>query len=124
MNPPEGRKIIRDTADDARRTRIKGIWMSLILVIFLYSILFIRLTYIQVFKASEYAAEALSQRVKPSEVNPTRGRILDRNGIELAYSTSSNSIFVRPQDLKDPQKAASKLAPILGLDQKKLATQL
>ncbi len=115
MNPPEGRKIIRDTADDARRTRIKGIWMSLILVIFLYSILFIRLTYIQVFKASEYAAEALSQRVKPSEVNPTRGRILDRNGIELAYSTSSNSIFVRPQDLKDPQKAASKLAPILGL---------
>ena len=53
------------------------------------------------------AEEALSQRFKPSK-SIRRGRILDRNGTR--HTASSNSIFVRPQDLKDPQKAAAKLA--------------
>ncbi len=124
MNPQDRRKIRPEGIDGTKRTRINGIWLSLILVIFLYSVLFIRLSYIQIFKAAEYAEEALAQRVKPSAVEPVRGRILDRNGIELAYSTTSNSIYVRPQDLKDTAATAAKLAPILGVDKNKLAEQI
>ncbi len=124
MNPPKGRNISGDSENITRRTRVKGIWMSLILVILLYLILFTRLAYIQVFKASEYASEALSQRVRAAAVDPVRGRILDRNGTELAYSITSNSIYVRPQDLKDPEKTAVKLAPILGMDASKLTKQI
>ena len=124
MNPHDRRKIRPEGIDGTKRTRINGIWLSLILVIFLYSVLFIRLSYIQIFKAAEYAEEALAQRVKPSAVEPVRGRILDRNGTELAYSTTSNSIYVRPEDLKDTAATAAKLAPILGIDKNKLAEQI
>lgn len=124
MNPPKGRNIGQDKGDTEKRTRVRGIWWSLILVILLYLVLFMRLTYIQVFKASEYASEALSQRIKPAQLTPERGRILDRNGVELAYSTQSNSIYVRPQDIKDAESTARKLSPILSLDAVKLAGQL
>ena len=124
MNPSGGLNPRGDRRNSSSTTRIKGIWMSLILVILLYAVLFIRLSYIQVFKAAEYSKEAMAQRARPAQVDPVRGRILDRNGAELAYSITSNSIYVRPQDLNDNTATAAKLAPILGLDKMKLTEQL
>ena len=124
MNPSSGLNPKGDRRNSLSTTRIKGIWMSLILVILLYAVLFIRLSYIQVFKAAEYSKDAMAQRARPASIDPVRGRILDRNGAELAYSITSNSIYVRPQDLKDSAATAAKLAPILGLDKGKLTQQL
>ena len=51
----------------------------------------------------------------------TRGRILDRNGSELAISEDAATIIATPYQVEDPPKAAKKLAPILGARRDELA---
>ena len=49
-----------------------------------------------------------------------RGDIVDRNGVLLATSLMTASVFVNPKEIKDKEEAAIKLGNALGLDSKKL----
>lgn len=52
-----------------------------------------------------------------------RGDIVDRNGVLLATSLMTSSVFVNPQELKDRKDAADRLARVLGLDNKRLQSR-
>jgi cell division protein FtsI (penicillin-binding protein 3) len=69
-------------------------------------------------------AMAEEQYLREIELPPRRGRILDRNGAELASTADVDSIYCNPRRLSDPRDAAQKLARILGLDRKELAVKL
>jgi len=68
--------------------------------------------------------KAEEQYVREIELPPRRGRILDRNGAELASTADVDSIYCNPRRLPDVPGAARKLARVLGLDWKELAQRL
>ncbi len=55
---------------------------------FVFAILTIRLSYIMIVKRSDYAARAEEQWTSEVKIDAIRGRILDRNGKELAVSAN------------------------------------
>lgn len=84
---------------------------SLVLVGFLF--------YYQVVRHEFYQGKAISQQTLDTTINANRGKILDRNGEELAVSTAVKTVYISPNDIKkdeDGQKIAKGLSEILGVD--------
>src|SRR5262249_23658628 len=75
-------------------------------------------------EAERLRGKAEEQHLREVELPPRRGRILDRNGAELASTADGDSIYCNPRRLLDTTDAARKLARILGLDAKELAQRL
>ncbi len=83
-----------------------------------------RLFSLQILRNKELSDKALYQRLKLETITPDRGRILDRNGKELAISIPTPAVYADPSLIKDPEKTAKDLAPILETDEKELAKLL
>jgi cell division protein FtsI (penicillin-binding protein 3) len=67
---------------------------------------------------------AVAQQVEDVTVTARRGTITDRNGVELAVSEDSITVFANPRVVKDPGGTASQLAPFLGRPYQELLTKL
>jgi cell division protein FtsI (penicillin-binding protein 3) len=67
---------------------------------------------------------AVAQQVEDVTVAARRGTITDRNGVELAVSENSITVFADPRVIKDPGGTASQLAPFLGRPYQELLTKL
>lgn len=66
----------------------KRMSLALVTIISLLFILTLRLAYIMIVKQSEYSAMAEEQWTSEVKIDAKRGRILDRNGVELAISAN------------------------------------
>jgi cell division protein FtsI (penicillin-binding protein 3) len=75
-----------------------------------------RAFWLQGVRGAQLASEAVSQQTETVTVPGLRGAILDRSGNALAASEDAETIYATPYQVKDPQRAADELAPILGLD--------
>jgi cell division protein FtsI (penicillin-binding protein 3) len=64
--------------------------------------------------------QQLSYEVVPAE----RGEITDRDGIALAISEPAQQLTADPYLIKNPLSAAERLAPLLGLSQARVLTEL
>ena len=75
-----------------------------------------RVFYIQVFsyKKLNTLAESLWSRQLP--ISADRGKIVDRNGKELATNITTTSLVVIPNQIKDKEKTAKSLSEILNSD--------
>jgi cell division protein FtsI/penicillin-binding protein 2 len=82
------------------------VWMALV---------FARLSYLQLFRYSEYFAKAQHQQQRIFEISPNRGTIYDRNGHELAVSLPMDSVFADPTDITDPGMVAELLSRVLNI---------
>jgi cell division protein FtsI (penicillin-binding protein 3) len=67
---------------------------------------------------------AVAQQVEDVTVAARRGTITDRNGVELAVSENSVTVFADPRVVKDPGGTASQLAPFLGRPYQELLEKL
>jgi cell division protein FtsI (penicillin-binding protein 3) len=65
-----------------------------------------------------------SQLVTALSLPPERGRIVDRQGNELALTVSVPSVYGVPSAIKDPAATASQLAHILGTDAERAQERL
>jgi len=74
-----------------------------------------RLAWLQVVKRAELAQLAERQYSRTVVLHAQRGPILDRQGTPLATSTPTESLFVQPRSVGDPERVTARLAPILGL---------
>jgi cell division protein FtsI (penicillin-binding protein 3) len=72
-----------------------------------------RLVSLQVFQHDALVARAESQQSQTIDLNPQRGRILDRYGRVLAYSVDADVIYAVPSDVKDPEALATRLCDAL-----------
>jgi cell division protein FtsI (penicillin-binding protein 3) len=83
-----------------------------------------RAFHLQVRDADRLRAMAEEQYLREIELPPRRGRILDRNGAELASTADVDSIYCNPRQLPDPREAARRLALVLGLERADLEKKL
>ncbi len=87
-----------------------GIWI----------ILWCRAFYLQIVIGPELRQMASKQHQITQLVEAKRGNIYDRNGQILARSVEAKSVYAHPKQITDKAFAAKTIAPILGLNKKRL----
>src|SRR4029078_6713251 len=75
-------------------------------------------------RAGPLATAATSQQVSSSKLPAERGSIVDRKGNPLAVSEPASDVSATPYLVKDPVKAAERLAPVLGQTPEALVQKL
>ncbi len=83
-----------------------------------------RLTYLQLFRHSDYTAQAMRQQRRTIDIFPKRGAIYDRNMRPLAMSVPVQSAFAVPSEVKDKDMAARLLAGVLQMPQDAIREKL
>lgn len=83
-----------------------------------------RLTYLQLFRYSDYLARARRQQQRFVEFTPPRGAVYDRNLREMAMSISLDSCFAVPAEISDPAMVARLLAVVLDVQPEEIETRL
>jgi cell division protein FtsI/penicillin-binding protein 2 len=65
-------------------------------------------------QAGSLRKAAVTEQVSRITIPAPRGTITDRNGVELAISVSADDVAADPYLIKNPQTAATQLAPLLN----------
>lgn len=86
--------------------------------------LWARAYHVQVVKGPEYAKMANRQYWASETVSGKRGEIHDRNGLLLATSISIQSVYVRPNEIKDRWLVVQRLSSILETSPKSVSALL
>lgn len=105
----------------------KRISFMFVIILAVLSVIYLRVLTLQTFKASEYRAISIEQRVRTQTIRAERGTILDRDGNELAIPIPTRTIFADPREVTDPVTTARTLAMVLQLtpeDEASLAIRL
>ena len=84
----------------------------------------IRLLYIQVFWGEQLQVKALDQWTRNVPVLAKRGEITDRNGVVLATTKKTYTVFVRPRAVIDIDEVSSVLSSIFSLDKNALSEKI
>jgi len=90
--------------------------MFLLVSITLFALV-VRLGWIQIVRGEKYKELAIRYQTRDIPIPAKRGIIYDRNGKELAVSASTNTVWVHPSEVEEPEKTASILAGILELEE-------
>ena len=92
------------------------------LVLFCFALLGWRWTVLQVLRRDIYVAQAENNRTAIVPVSPSRGSIVDRNGVVLASNYSAYTLELTPDKTEDVQAtidALAKIIPISASDRKR-----
>ncbi len=120
----------RPENDPPRRTSPLALRISILtaLAIAIFSVIFLRLWYVQVLSGDQYLNQANDNRVREIRVQAPRGDILDRNGKVLVANRTELALEVDTQDLPKPgqDRAAElhQLATVTGMDEAKIRDML
>ncbi|MDE7071730.1 MAG: stage V sporulation protein D, partial [Clostridia bacterium] len=79
----------------------KRIFAGLLLIVVVFFALFARLFYIQILWGTTLQYKAYDQWTRDLPFRADRGDITDINGVVLANSTTSYTLYARPNELKD-----------------------
>jgi cell division protein FtsI/penicillin-binding protein 2 len=104
--------------------RIKAI--AMLMLLFLIAI-FYKLIDIQLINNKKYLALANSQQSRKFEIEAKRGEIFLDDGGQLypiALNQNLKLLYADPKLIKDTKDAASKLSPIIGVEENRLIDQL
>ncbi len=107
----------------SRKEKIKGRWKFYFTTIFITS-LFVALGYrsfeLQVVQSDKFSAGAKKQHTKIYKIPPVRGNLYDRNKRPLATSVSATSIYLNPNEVKNPGKLVPTISKPLDLSRREL----
>jgi cell division protein FtsI (penicillin-binding protein 3) len=101
------------------RTRIK-IVLIFCLFIMAWMGLWSRALFVQVIKGEELAGMAHRQYYSREKITGKRGEIFDRNGVVLAQSVRSKSVYANPFLIDDKNSAVSNLSQALESDRDRI----
>lgn len=87
-------------------------------------ILVARMYSLQVSSFETWQSWALKQHVTKVEVAAERGAVLDRNGKSLAVSVPTESLFIRPNLIKNRRNVVDVLARVLEVSEKQIERKL
>ena len=110
-------------ADNTKANRIR-IFFLFFLFLGAFAYIIFKLVSIQYISADKYKIQAEYQYKDSFSLKSRRGKIFDRNGIELASSIIEKTITANPKLIKDPVKASEDLAKILLIDKDELTQKL
>lgn len=106
--------LINQQEDSGELSRARLVFV-VILVIF--SVFSVRLFYLQVINHEKYVRAARSDQIREYEVDADRGRIYAQMGgktVPLVLNQKLYTVYADPSMIKDKNKAANALAPLLG----------
>lgn len=87
-------------------------------VLFCFLLLACRLIYLQVVRHDDLLAQAENNRTAILPTVPTRGTILDRNGVVLASNYSAYTLEITPSKVKDLEATINELAELVDIQTK------
>ncbi len=83
-------------------------------IVVVLGVLFIKLWTMQVLAGEAYAKQADDNRIQEISTQPTRGRILDREGRELVTNRATLAVLVEPQ-VRDDEELLTRLSSVLDM---------
>jgi cell division protein FtsI (penicillin-binding protein 3) len=102
----------------------KRIGLLFAMFLMLLAIAALRATWLGTVRSGSLSDRAVSQQIENVEDPAQRGTIYDRNGVELAVSEDSTTVFANPLQIKNPAKVAAQLAPLMGMKEDELLRKL
>ncbi len=88
-------------------------------VFFCFALLLARFVWLQVYKHSDYAAQAEDNRISIVPLVPNRGLIVDRNGVVLARNFSAYTLEITPSKIEgDLDTVIDGLAEVVDIQSK------
>ncbi len=100
------------------------LFIATFIITFAFGILIARLSYLQIIKGEEFEKFSQENRIRLIRVPAPRGRIYDRNGVELVSNRASFDVTIYPNEIENIDIIAKKLSSILQKDYKKIKTQI
>jgi len=111
---------IRNVEQDLHRFRSRVIAAGA-LVLFCFALLCVRLVWLQVVRHDDLAMQAEANRITVVPLVPTRGQIVDRNGVVLASSFSAYTLEVSPRlASSDLERLVQDLQPLVEVSARDL----
>lgn len=89
-----------------------------------FTIIGIRLWYLQIVRGEYYREQSENNRLKTVFIPPPRGTIRDRNGIALVENRPAFNIELVEEDTPNPQRSVKALASVLGIEPKQLLQRM
>ena len=90
----------------------------------LFGIALVRGVWLSTVDGGQLHQRADAQQAETVHISARRGTITDRNGVELAVSEDSVTVFADPKIVKDPAGTAARLAPLIGVPYTQLLAEL
>ncbi|WP_226658369.1 stage V sporulation protein D [Pseudalkalibacillus hwajinpoensis] len=94
--------------------------IALIVGLFVFAVVVVRLGYVQLVMGSWLSEKAKDSWSRNIPFEPSRGEILDRNGVALATNISAPSVLIVPRQLQNPAATAEALAASLNTSKEKV----
>ncbi|MEO7241944.1 MAG: penicillin-binding protein 2 [Variovorax sp.] len=105
---------IRNTAAELLRFRWRVVAIGLVVVV-AFGLLASRLFYLQVVRHEDLAEQAESNRTAIVPVVPTRGLIVDRNGVVLASNYSAFTLEITPSKASALERTIEQLGQVVDI---------
>jgi cell division protein FtsI/penicillin-binding protein 2 len=102
----------------------KRIYFLFILFLIAFSIITYRLVSIQYLDASKYQEFADYQHMDEFKLDSKRGKILDRNGNELAISLVEKTVYANPQMIEDLEYTVDVISDALDINRDELMEKI
>lgn len=96
----------------------------MVLITFLFVAIIAKLVYIQTVDSANLQARALDQWTRDIPIVGERGDIYDTNGLLLADTYTTYTVYVRPVSVKDKYGTSEALAKVLGVNREKLFVKM
>ncbi len=102
----------------------KRLFAIFIAITFIFLFITARLFYVQIIWGKELQSKALDQWTRNVPILAKRGDIIDRNGVVLASTKNTYTIYVRPRAVTNLEDVSTKLSTIFNLDKGELIKKI
>ena len=115
-------KKFRIFDSDALKNIHQRVFFSIVVFIIFYSLVFFQIYNIMIF-SKYFNGELLKKNIQIKQTE-NRGEIFDRNGVLLASTIKSYSLFAHPKKIKEIDSLSKKLEEILSIPQNEIKSKL
>ena len=105
---------LRDQPIELQKFRIR-LGISVIFILALFSILYVRFYYLQITQQDHYSTLAEVNRISILPLVPNRGLIFDRHGKVLAQNYSAYALEITPSKVPDIESTLDELAAFIEI---------
>lgn len=106
---------LHSTEQELRRFRLR-VLAAVVFVLFCFGLLLARLLHLQVNQHEQLATQAENNRIAVLPLPPSRGTILDRNGVVLATNYSAYTLEITPSKSMNLDDTINRLAELVTIE--------
>lgn len=114
------RIAIKDIVGESNQFRARAL-VGMVVMVLAIGAVAARFFYLQVIQHDEFVARADANRIKVQAIAPTRGLIVDRNGVVLADNRSSYRLQITREEALDVPATLRRLQQVVALSEEEIA---